>query len=66
MTNLLVTDVLICLINQTLRLYPKERNKATYKYVPDKTHKCLRHIALDLPDYITFTNNKRKTLLIII
>ena len=55
-----------CLIKQTLRLYPKERNKATYKYVLDKTHKCLQLIALDLPNYITFTNNKRKTLLIII
>ena len=55
-----------CPIKQTLRLYPKGRNKATYKYVLDKTHKCLQLIALDLPNYITFTNNKRKTLLIII
>jgi len=35
MKNLLVTDILICLIKQTVRLYPKERNKATYKYVPE-------------------------------
>jgi hypothetical protein len=43
-----------CLIKQTLRLYPKERNKATYKYVLDT--------------YYIFLNNKhflRKTLIII-
>jgi hypothetical protein len=39
-----------CLIKQTVRLYPKGRNKATYKYVPDKTHKYSRPVAFDLPN----------------
>jgi len=47
MLSLDLSDLLNCLM--TLRLYPKERNKATYKYVLDKTHKCLLPIALDLP-----------------
>ena len=54
MKNLLVTDILIYLIKQTERLYPKDGNYATYKYVLDKTQKCLRPIALDLPNYTIF------------